>query len=237
MHDVAGVSQRLCAVVSGRDYARHPFVLGLTRRAYSQASLRHYAATLHRSTEAFVTLLYRLAAICPAPDVRAQLVGNLIEEEGFTVEAGAVTCAPGRRHAELSRRFALAVGVADEALSGPGDDVFGRWFDGALQERRWLAALANLTVGQESGAPALFGAIAAALRAQYDIGEHELEFFLVHVEADRAHAEFGARLCAQAARTPELEADAIDGARRGADRLWGTYRMLDAEMRRISAGS
>jgi pyrroloquinoline quinone (PQQ) biosynthesis protein C len=234
MHDPRGIAQRLRAAVSARDYTRHPFVLSLERGAYSKGALRHYAATLHRGTEAFVSLLYRLAAICPLPHVRAQLLSNILEEEGFELDGGAVAYAPARRHAELCKRFAHEVGVEDAELAVSSGELFGRWFDAALEKRRWLAVLANLTVGQESGAPQLFGAIAGALGTHYGIDERALEFFLVHVDADRAHAELGARLCAQAAETPELEADALEGARRGADQLWGTYRVLDAELRRLS---
>jgi pyrroloquinoline quinone (PQQ) biosynthesis protein C len=234
MHDVARVSQRLHEVVTARDYSRHPFVLSLERRAYSKAALRQYAVTLHRSTEEFVALLYRLAAICPLPHVRRQLLSNILEEEGFEVDGGAIAYEPGRRHAELCRRFAHEVGVGDEELSVSSGNAFGRWLDAALENRRWLAVLANLTVGQEAGAPALFGAIARALETRYGIDKGALEFFLVHVDADRAHAELGARLCAEAAQTPELEADALEGARRGADQLWGMYRVLDAALRRLS---
>jgi pyrroloquinoline quinone (PQQ) biosynthesis protein C len=235
MHDAQRISQRLRAAGSARDYGSHPFVLSLERRAYSHAALRRYAITLHRSTEEFVTLLYRLAAICPVPEARAQLIGNLLEEEGFEVGADGVTCRPVRRHVDLCRRFAHALGVEDHELRAADGRVAGRWFDAALEERRWVALLANLTVGQESGAPTLFGAIARALRTHYGVGAPALAFFLVHVDADRTHAERGVELCAKLAATPELEAEALEGARRGSDHLWASYRRLDAQMRHMSA--
>jgi pyrroloquinoline quinone (PQQ) biosynthesis protein C len=236
MHDARLVAQRLRLAVGSRDYRAHPFVQTLRRRAYSTDSLRYFAQTLYRSTEEFVTLLYRLAAICPLPLVRAQIVANLLEEEGFAASASGVTCHPARRHAELCKRFALAVGVENHALSPPPTgSISGRWFDDALENQRWIAVLAHLTVGQESAAPTMFGATAQALAECYGIAESALVFFTEHVEADRVHAERGVELCARVAVTPGLEAEALEGARRGASHAWSTYRMLDVEMRRISA--
>jgi pyrroloquinoline quinone (PQQ) biosynthesis protein C len=234
MHDARIVAQRLRVAADSRDYSGHPFVQSLQRRAYSTSALRYFARTLYRSTEEFVTLLYRLAAMCPLPLVRAQIVGNLLEEEGFAASANGVTYHPARRHAELCKRFALALGVENEALSPPTGSISGRWFDAALQKQQWMAVLAHLTVGQESAAPAMFGATARALAERYGMAEPALAFFTEHVEADRVHAERGVELCARVAVTPRLEAEALEGARRGASHVWSTYRMLDVEMRRIS---
>jgi pyrroloquinoline quinone (PQQ) biosynthesis protein C len=234
MHDARVVAQRLRVAAGRRGYNGHPFVQSLQRRAYSTGALRYFARTLYRSTEEFVTLLYRLAAVCPLPHVRAQIVGNLLEEEGFAANANGVTYHPARRHAELCKRFALAVGLENEALSPQTGWISGRWLGAALQEGKWAAVLAHLTVGQESAAPTMFGATARALAEHYGIARPALAFFTEHVEADRVHAERGVELCAQVADTPTLEADVLEGARRGADHVWATYRVLDVEMRRIS---
>ena len=171
-----------------------------------------------------------ILSICPRKDLRAHLLENLIEEEGIVPrdDGRGFVYDPDRRHSEMARRFTRALGIADDSLALSKPPTSTRWFDRVLRERRWVEAAAYITVGIESNIPRTFRLMVPALRRFYGFNDHELAFFIEHIEADEVHASVGAHIVACAVQTPADHQAAFEGVRHGANAWWQFNRVSDS---------
>src|SRR4051794_3484004 len=96
--------------------AVHPFFAALREGTVAGDAIRRYAIDTWQLSTTFPRRLAALIAMCEDDRVRAELLHNLLEEEGFVARDGVLTQDPERRHYALSRRFALAAGATDEEL-------------------------------------------------------------------------------------------------------------------------
>lgn len=221
---------------------RHPieqnvFVRRLCGGEYTREQLRIYGERFFQLTEKFPCQLAAIVSICPHYELRAHLLENLMEEEGYGPRRNGSGFAyhAERRHAALTRRFAQALGISDAALALAGPAPATPWFDQAVQQGRWLVALAYVSLGVESNVPRTYRLLIPALRRHYGFNDHELSVFIEHVQADEGHGALGAAMVVQAIQTPADRAEAVEGIRRGSTAWWGFLRACDTAIRRRQA--
>lgn len=174
--------------------------------------LLRYARSTYLSASTFCATIAELIDKAPDPLARLVLLENLLEEEGIFLRPDrGLVVRPECRHPELALRFLKACGGDAEAdpvgngLSaiGPGRQL--------LAQGRWLEAISFLLVGQELKFSTVSALLFEALRG-HGIGDRDLAFFAVHIEADcehgrqaldlvldRAHSADQQRLCVAAA--------------------------------------
>ncbi|HYE73417.1 MAG TPA: iron-containing redox enzyme family protein [Blastocatellia bacterium] len=219
--------QQLIAATARYDIAVNPFVEGIGEGIYPQSSLHHFGKVVVEMASAFPYTLAAILSCCDNLDVRQSLLANLLEEEGgvsFKAGSGLVVDRT-RRHSELAARFAQAVGVDIQ------DDCRlveqPQWITQKLRERCWIGPLAYFAVGYELNVPFTFRALLGGLRTHYGFTDDELLFFTEHLDADERHGAEGIAMITAAAKTPSMQRDAIEGARRGALVWWQLLRRLD----------
>jgi pyrroloquinoline quinone (PQQ) biosynthesis protein C len=164
--------------------------------------------------------LSRLLAATRDPLLRQFLIGNLLEEEGLEQTAeDEVVRHPERAHETYALRLAAALDVGAEAVRGAPPPAYP-YFDRALADGRWRAAMAFLNIGMEGQMPRISPAYVEMFR-RHGLAAADLIFFEVHGEADVRHSEGAVELAAQLVKMPAHGEELIDGAREGAAFMWG----------------
>lgn len=198
----------------------HPFTCSIRDGVYPATGLKSYAADLAVTVSAFSRSLAAIFAHCEDPEVRRMLLENLLEEEGatsFQPEDGLIVDAK-QRHSDLAWRFARAAG--ETADKPPHSTMIPGWFRRQLNAGHWLGPLAYVVIGYEANIPPTFRVLLEGFRQHYGFSEEDLAFFTVHTIADERHSAQGASVIVNAATTPELKRQALEGARRGASAWW-----------------
>src|SRR6266480_633682 len=86
--------------IAAKHLLKHPFYLAWTRGELSREALADYARQYYHHVAAFPTYLSAVHAKCDDQATRRQLLNNLIDEEGGSLN-----------HPELWLQFAKALGV------------------------------------------------------------------------------------------------------------------------------
>ncbi|HEY5935486.1 MAG TPA: iron-containing redox enzyme family protein [Kofleriaceae bacterium] len=133
-------------------------------------------------SRSFTRYISALMANCESDLFRARLSENLWEEGGG--------CAPGKRHAELFRRFLRdALGVVPERTEFEmHTEYFAYEYLRFCQSSDALAGSAFLSLGTEGIVPRMYTILMRGL-TRAGIPEAELEFFKIHIQCDDDHAE------------------------------------------------
>jgi pyrroloquinoline quinone (PQQ) biosynthesis protein C len=197
----------------------HPFVRGVVDGSVSPQIVRNYATRVASLAAAFPRRIAAVLSICPHPEVRRVLLGNLLEEEGVVgigPEHG-ITIDEARRHVTMAQRFARAAG-GGEALPRPATGT--RWFDDAIAAGEWLGAFAYFAIGFEANVPATFRLLTQGLVEHYGYSPDELVFLTEHFTADERHGIESASLIARVATSAEERESALEGARHGGMAWW-----------------
>jgi pyrroloquinoline quinone (PQQ) biosynthesis protein C len=183
--------------------------------ADAQAALREYALRLYQGVHAFARRLYAICSVVPHADARVLIAENVLEEEGFVPTSGRLVLQSAASHRSLAERFARACGLGDAELAAAVQRLPRGWFEDAIQEGRWLAAMAYLLVGVEgNGAPACRALLANLQRRGFAAGE--LAFFELHGSADEEHSAVGLTLVERFACDVQQRTEALAAAARGA---------------------
>jgi pyrroloquinoline quinone (PQQ) biosynthesis protein C len=224
-------TEQLFAAARNRDMASNPFILGIRNGVYPRARVAAYAADIAAMASEFPQILATLLARCIDAEVRPSLLENLLEEEGVqSFRSGeSLVVDPRRRHSELAWHFARAAGSS--AVDTSRSAVRSAWLDRELRDGRWIGPLAYVTIGLEANIPPTFRPLLEGLRDQYGFEDADLAFYTEHLTADERHSAKGAAVVAAAARTPDAQREALEGARRGAAAWWHFHRRHDQALR------
>lgn len=199
-----------------RPISEAPFLQDVMAGRASLPAIALYVESMAEMAEVLPKYLAQLLAVCPSRRLRAHILENMMEEEGFGVRSGELELLPGRDHGSLARRIAAALDprpVAERPRPMPGAS---RWVEGAIAAGRWPAAAAYLFAAWEGVSPHMCAALLQGLRAHYNVREEDLEYLALHEELDVEHSQVGSELLAAELETPEQWQDALDGARYGA---------------------
>lgn len=176
--------------------------------------IRTYAEATVVSADLFCATLAEMVEKAPDPLSRLVLLENMLEEEGISlVPTSGLRHRPETSHPALARRFARAVGAAENAREAVHATSVGRQM---LARGEWLEAVAHLLIGQElhfaDAAPAMAEALEAA-----GVARHDVAFFWVHKTADREHGEQALDIVLRHATSRDQQDRCIAEARAGAE--------------------
>ena len=96
----------LDALVAEKHLLKHPFYTLWSEGKLTRDHIREYAVSYYPHVAAFPTYVSGVHSGCDDPTLRAELLENLVEEEGGPVN-----------HPALWRQFAAALGAVDSDLS------------------------------------------------------------------------------------------------------------------------
>jgi pyrroloquinoline-quinone synthase len=200
---------------------KHPFYMLWSKGELSRAHIREYAVSYYPHVAAFPTYVSGVHSGCDDPALRIELLDNLVEEEGGSVN-----------HPELWRRFATALGADEEDLRilprTPEVAAAIAEFRRATREGSVAEGLAAL-YAYESQIPEISRTKREGLAAFYGIDDPEAtRFFTVHEEADVWHRQVEREALGRVAATPVDQERALASAERCLDALNGA---LDGVMR------
>ena len=210
----------LDALVAEKHLLKHPFYTMWSEGKLTRDDIREYAVSYYPHVAAFPTYVSGVHSGCDDPALRAELLENLVEEEGGPVN-----------HPALWRRFAAALGASEGDLSVSPRTVevaaaiaeFRRTTRSSVPEG--LAAL----YAYESQIPEISKTKREGLAAFYGIDDPEAtRFFTVHEEADVWHRQVERQALGRVARTGEDRQNALAAADRCLEAL---NRALDGVMR------
>jgi pyrroloquinoline-quinone synthase len=211
----------LDALVAEKHLLKHPFYCLWNAGKLTKEHIREYAISYYPHVAAFPTYVSGVHAGCDDPQVRLELLENLIEEERGPVN-----------HPALWRRFAASVGAAETDLSArPRTPEVAD----AIAEFRSTTRGGSVSEGlaalyaYESQIPEISRTKREGLAAFYGIDDAEVvRFFTVHEEADVWHRQIEREALGRVAATPEDRRSALAAADRCLDAI---NRILDGVMR------
>ena len=180
--------------------------------------IHDFAVNMIRMADGFPAMLARLLAITPHPALRAILLENMFEEEGLEIAPAGMRAVPGRRHADIARKFGLALGIGVAEI-GSGHTPSYVWLAEAIAQGDWQGAFAYLNIGMEANNARLMGPLYEALRLR-GLTDDALEFFVIHGPADIVHSNRSIDVATLIARTPEQQQHVLDAVARGARVFW-----------------
>ena len=213
---------RLDDAVRERDLLQHPFYKAWTAGTLTGDDLAFYSTQYWRQVEAFPGYLQTLAGRLPDGESRRIVEENLSDEVDDD-------------HAGMWLRFAAALGVdADEVRTSEIGSETKRCvetFAGSMAAKSPAFALGML-YGYESQTPAVAKTKVEGLARHYGIEGDGARYFELHGDLDVEHSDELARAMDVTIGDEDARAEAIAGARAGADAIWG---LLDgvARVRRI----
>lgn len=210
----------LDALVAEKHLLKHPFYVLWSEGKLTRDNIREYAVSYYPHVAAFPTYVSGVHSGCDDPALRAELLENLVEEEGGPVN-----------HPALWRRFAAALGAADADLAvSPRTAEIAE----AIAEFR-RATRASVPEGlaalyaYESQIPEISKTKREGLATFYGIEDAEAtRFFTVHEEADVWHRQVERAALGRVAQTATERENALAAAGRCLDAL---NRALDGVMR------
>jgi pyrroloquinoline-quinone synthase len=203
--------QRLEAAVAAKHSRMNPFTEKWVKGELSRVQLGSWACQHYQYVSQFARWCAAVYAECPDSDARDFLLENIVEEES------------GVKHVDLLIRFAEACGVSrtqvETALQLPTTRALTAWCYETSQ-RPFHVAAAGLLVGLESQVPGIYQRNLPPLKTHYGFGDHEVEFFAIHIEADEVHGERGYQIVERHSTTPEKQAEAVEQVRQATEMRW-----------------
>ncbi len=199
-------------LVAEKHLLKHPFYRLWNEGKLTRENLREYAVSYYPQVAAFPRYVSGVHSGCEDAALRQQLLENLIEEERG-----------GENHPALWRRFAAALGAAEENLDPhPRTPEVARAiaeFSGATRTGSTAEGLAAL-YAYESQIPEIAKTKREGLKAFYGIEEGDAtRFFSVHEEADVWHRRVEREALGRVAATEAGRERALDAAARCLDAL------------------
>jgi pyrroloquinoline-quinone synthase len=169
------------SMVSRRSLLDHPFYKAWSAGRLSLDSLRDYAGQYYQHVKAFPTYLSAVHAQTDDITARRSILQNLVDEE-----------AGDPNHPELWAQFAKGLGLSrreiEDARPRPETTNLIDTFRSICGNRGTAAGLAAL-YAYESQIPEVSESKIEGLKRFYGIDdERTLEYFKVHIEADKEHA-------------------------------------------------
>jgi pyrroloquinoline-quinone synthase len=208
-------------LVQAKHLLKHPFYKMWSEGKLTRENLREYAVSYYPQVAAFPRYVSGVHSGCQDAALRQDLLENLIEEERG-----------GENHPALWRRFAAALGAAEEDLDPrprtPEVAEAIAEFSRATRGGGIAEGLAAL-YAYESQIPEIARTKREGLKAFYGIEEDAAtRFFTVHEEADVWHRQVEREALGRVAQTPAERDLALESAGRCLDAL---NRALDGILR------
>ena len=168
--------------IAERNLLRHPFYQAWTRGELPRPALREYARQYYHHVAAFPTYLSALHSHTEDQKTRRQILANLMDEE-----------AGNPNHPELWLRFAESTGLSRDEVSNaklwPETERLIRAFRSICRDASVAQGIAAI-YAYESQIPKVAESKIEGLESFYGLNTSEaLDYFRVHIEADREHSQ------------------------------------------------
>ena len=212
---------KLDALVAEKHLLKHPFYMLWSEGKLTRENIREYAVSYYPHVAAFPTYVSGVHSGCEDPALRLELLENLVEEEGGSVN-----------HPALWRQFAAALGASEGDLS-----IVARTPEVAVAISEFRRATRGGSVSEglaalyayESQIPEISRTKREGLASFYGIDAPEAtRFFTVHEEADVWHRRVERDALRRVAATPVDQERALAAAERCLEAL---NHALDGVMR------
>jgi pyrroloquinoline-quinone synthase len=192
---------------------KHPFYVAWTEGKLSQSVLAEYAKQYYAHVRAFPTYVSAVHSHCDDPQVRQELLENLIEEERGV-----------ENHPELWMRFAEGLGVAREdvreATLLPSTEESVARLKSLTRSEDYRDGLAAL-YAYESQIPEVARTKREGLKDFYSIDdERAVSFFRVHEGIDVLHQQTEKQILSDKCTTADEQNRAVEVAKESARALW-----------------
>ena len=208
--NATALGTRIDAVLAERSLLKHPFYQEWTAGTLSVERLREYARQYFHFEAEFPRWLSAIHSRIEEPALRQLVLQNLWDEEHGE-----------RNHRALWLEFAQAVGLSrdevERSTANAETTALLDHFRAAAQEGSVASALATL-FAYEGQVPVVAREKIRGLREHYGFAPEQYEFFLVHLEADIAHADAEVRAIATLDADEQEVVEAVEAA---CDRLYG----------------
>lgn len=191
----------------------HPFFLRWAEGKLPAEAMKGYVQQHYNyvsNASRYSGIMY---GMCDWWDARNLFLENLNEEED-----------PKERHVDKLARFGKALGMTvEEARSAPDLPTTAALKDYILNTillRGTLHSTAVLVVGLESQVPDLYRPIIPALRDTYGFTDDQIDFFLLHIEADVEHGDAGFRILLDHTDDERTQWAVLETVRQAAMKRW-----------------
>lgn len=203
-----GILDDLFLIIRENSY-RDPMLEAVRLGSMSRAGVQRWALQASLVVREFTRFVSAIHANCPDRCGQQLLAENLWEEHGRGVA--------DRDHYALVKRFARSLGASDSDIDNaqPLPETTG-YIDHCFEvtrNRSFVESMTALGVGVESFMPVFFGRMAEHLCSNYGLSRNDVEYFLVHVAEDEAHANRALELIEAKANTTELREKAKQALR------------------------
>ena len=203
--------RRLDEATADKRLLEHPFYRAWAAGTLTREDLAFYSTQYWRQVEAFPSYLQSLAGRMDEGTARTSIEGNLADERDDD-------------HPGLWVRFAESLGCSRDALTEapvePETAQCVSTFRQATDTRSAPYALGML-YAYESQTPEVAETKVSGLRDHYGITGAAAEYFELHGELDVEHSRELAEAIDQVATTDAERAEAVAGAKAGADAIYG----------------
>lgn len=208
--------------LKSRSLATHPLIAALGRGELSRDQIRTFAGHWYHGIKNAPRFFSAIHSNCPDLTIRQMILLNLIGEETDQL-------AGSDSHPALMLRFLEALGATEaevEALPPiPEAREFGAWTLETCQRQPYQIGIAATGLAHEWYFPEAYQLIVDALRGPYGMSDHEIEFFIAHIEGDEEHSAVAFEIVARYSTTDELQHQVFETVRESRDRM---FRAWDA---------
>jgi pyrroloquinoline-quinone synthase len=199
VNTTSSILEHIESRIAQRNLLLHPFYQAWTRGELPRPALRDYARQYYHHVAAFPTYLSVLHSHTENQEVRRHILANLIDEE-----------AGNPNHPELWLRFAESTGLRRDEVSNAElwdetKKLIGT-FRGVCREGSVAQGIAAL-YAYESQIPKIAQSKIEGLENFYGMNTPDaLDYFRVHVEADREHSRVERELLESALNSEDAPA-------------------------------
>lgn len=205
------LTRELDSATADKRLLEHPFYKAWAAGTLTREDLAFYSTQYWRQVEAFPGYLDSLSSRMDEGPARVAVEENLADERDDD-------------HPALWVRFAEALGRDRDALAAtaaePETSACVDAFGAAAKDASVPFALGML-YAYESQTPEVAATKVTGLRDFYGVAGEAAEYFQLHGELDVEHSRELAECIAATATTDEARAEAVAGARAGAEAIYG----------------
>lgn len=211
------------AAALGMDIRQHPFPQLVLDGKASLAGVRAFARNFYLLSSRGPRFMLVKLFYCTDPELSRELAENIYEE--FT---GKLSKTAG--HMDLFARFVRAAGMDPVDCLNPKQPTplqaeilagYSGWRE--MDPDDVILSMGHINAGGEAATSANFGRIGEGLVRHYGFNAEDVEFFQVHVEADKGHGEFQVKCLERYATTEAKQQKARDYVFRSLERMMKVY--------------
>lgn len=208
--------EKFDAIIQANKYSKGSFVTEVVSGNVTREGLKRWAIQKYFQTYDQNRAFSAIHANAPYEDVRQYEMDQLIAEE-TGIKDGSDT------HYNLMKRFAFAMGATEEeiaatAVGGPVQE-FLDYLLGVCKNEHFLYGILAIYVNESQTSESAIK-LHTAIAERFGVSDHDLEWFLVHSEADVEHSNVARELIKKyAAEAPGFAERSLEFVANGS-KMW-----------------